>query len=424
VLETRLRDSGELIDGIRLLNLWDWLRDNDLPQDAPGTLDLEKHAFDPLTDDPAHVSTRRGAVELTRARVADGATLQVDHYRLDGTLLATDRRDGPNGMRSIVLCDRAGTPIRSWGSAWGLYRYWLDLLRDGEASFLLVDSKTAANFMATYKRKRAVTMHIAHSSHLSGDVRPLGTLKAERRAVFENLDAFDAVVLLTERQRADVVELLGRHDNLVVVPNGRDLPAAPSRDDDRPASRGIVLASLTARKRVDDALRAVAAARASGAEVTLDVYGEGEKRATVEQVSRELGLDGPVRLLGHRSDARAQLERSSFLLLTSTSEGLPLVLVEAMAAGCIPIAYDIPYGPADLIKDGRNGFLIPNGDVAAAGRAIASLQQMGQRQIARMRREARRRASEFSDLEVTKTWAKAMRDAEKRKLFTWPLRKK
>ncbi|WP_200914854.1 glycosyltransferase [Arthrobacter sp. Leaf234] len=42
---------------------------------------------------------------------------------------------------------------------------------------------------------------------------------------------------------------------------------------------------------------------------------------------------------------------ASFTLLTSTTEGLPLVLLEAMSGGCLPIAYDIPYGPADLIED-------------------------------------------------------------------------
>ena len=51
------------------------------------------------------------------------------------------------------------------------------------------------------------------------------------------------------------------------------------------------------------------------------------------------------------------------MLLTSRMEGLPLVLLEAMSVGCIPIAYDMPYGPADIIVDGVNGYLVEAGDI-------------------------------------------------------------
>ena len=80
-----------------------------------------------------------------------------------------------------------------------------------------------------------------------------------------------------------------------------------------------------------------------------------------------------------RPDARRELATASFLLLTSRSEGSPLVLVEAMAAGCLPIAYDVRYGPSDLIRNGRNGFLVRarrrrrprRGDRASASTAAA-----------------------------------------------------
>jgi len=421
-VEQRLREHHELIDGMRLLNLYEWLRAN--PSES-GSLDLEKHQFTPLAADPAFVSARRGASELSRTRyAADGSTaLQVDHYREDGTLLLSDRRDsrtpGTLDGRALVLCDAAGRPVRSFGGIWGLYRYWIDLVRDGEPSFMIVDSKTIANSMLTYRRKRAVTMHVVHSSHLSGTVRPLGKLRESRRGVFENLEGFDSVVLLTERQRQDIVELLGPTPNLVVVPNGRDQSGAIAPLE-RPVGRGVVLAGLTSRKRVAHALKALAAARFPEAgDLSLDVYGDGEERGALEALRDELDLGGVVAFHGHQPGARAQLADASFLLLTSTSEGFPLVLIEAMAAGCIPIAYDVPYGPADIIRDGRNGFLVPPGDQAALAEAIAKLQGMPPRRVTRMRRDARRAASAFSDLAVTRAWATAMHQAESRKATEW-----
>ena len=68
-----------------------------------------------------------------------------------------------------------------------------------------------------------------------------------------------------------------------------------------------------------------------------------------------------VRLHGHDPHARNHFARSSFSLLTSRTEGQSLTIVESMAHGCIPIAYDIDYGPSDIITDGVDGFLVPAG---------------------------------------------------------------
>ncbi|CAN5310941.1 hypothetical protein BH09ACT5_BH09ACT5_00640 [soil metagenome] len=409
-VELELRARGELTDGMALQNIWDWFRQNDVPPDAPGSLDLERHPFTPLGADPSFVSGLRGEHELTRTR-SDGATvLQVDYYREDGSIVVSDRRDGENG-RTVVLCDRTGTPIRSWGGVWAFYRFWLDVLRNREPSFMIVDSKTAANFMATYRRKRAVIVHVVHGTHLAD-----GALSASRRATFENLDAWDSVVLLTRRQRADVEQLLGARRNLAVIGNGREIDSLAGARKREP-HRGIMLASLTPRKRVDHAVRAIAIAAAGHPGLSLDVYGDGPERDRVAAVITE--LDAPVRLRGHVPDAKELLGDSSFLLLTSASEGLPLVLVEAMAAGCIPIAYDIPYGPADVIRHRRNGYLVPAGDPDAAARAISELLSLPPRRLERMRRSARRTAQDFSDLTITRLWSGELRAAASRKAAAW-----
>jgi poly(glycerol-phosphate) alpha-glucosyltransferase len=417
-VERRLRQSGELIDGMRLLNLYDWFRTTPVGADAGGSLDLRHHPFRPLESAPAGRTRTRSA--------PDGSLLQIDHYRADGTLVVSDRRDvtepGRLGGRVVVLCDAAGNPVRSWTGIWGLYRFWLDELRSREPSFFIVDSKTVAPFAMTYRRKRAVMLHLVHASHLVG-TDPTGPLRESRREVFEHLgetppNGFDSVVLLTERQRDDVVARFGETPKLVVIPNSRDFPArgAVLRG---PVGHGVVLASLTSRKRVDHAIRAVAEAAARVPGVALDVFGEGEARTSLEGLVGELqGVD--VVLHGYRQDARERLESASYLLLTAHSEGFPLVLIEAMAAGCIPICYDVPYGPADLVVPGQTGFLVAPGDIDGLAGAIADLVRMPPRKVERMRQAARRAARRFSDLEVTRAWANEERRAEQRKLAAWP----
>ncbi|GEK85030.1 glycosyltransferase [Microbacterium aerolatum] len=409
-LERRLRASGELIDGIRIINIWEWLRAHEVTAaDEPPA-----HVHSPIVPDADVRDHRRGAVVLLRERRAseDDRILAVDRFRADGSLLVSDRRDPETRERSVVLYDGAGSPVRGWGSVWGVYRYWLDEVIGQEESFLIVDSKTAARFARTYRRRNVVTMHVLHGSHRTADGR---ALSSSRRDVLENLGDFDSVVVLTEGQRDDLMRDLGPQAHLAVIPNGfNPVIGEGGPVGDRVRGSGIMLASLIARKRVSHAVKAVNRASAS-VTATLDVFGEGERRPLLEKTIRSLGAQDRVRLRGHDPAARAAFATADFMLLTSKAEGLPLALVEAMAAGCIPIAYDIPYGPSDVIVDGRNGFLVTAGDVDALAQRIVELQRMSDDDVAAMRRRAQATASRFGDEAVTRAWAREMEKAYERK---------
>lgn len=414
-LEQALRDRGMLADGVRVRNLYDWLREHPLPG---GSLQLDRDVFTPLTDDDSTEPRRRGDVVTSRARVDDdGRVLQVDHYRDDGTLVLSDRRDtrerGTVGGRSVVLCDDTGRPVRSWRRIWPLYAAWLDALTGGRRSFMIVDSKTIARFMLTYRRPHVITAHVVHGSHRSAPSEG-HPIRRSRREVLEHVDDFDLVAVLSRRQADEIERLVGQHGNLVVIPNSRGPlatsdPSTASRISlhRRDPDRVIVLAALTPRKRVSHAIDATQRASSEvGRPFRLDVYGDGESRDALERL-----VDGSaaVQLHGYEPDARRRLVEASFLLLTSRSEGFPLVLIESMASGCLPIAYDVPYGPADLIRDGRNGFLVPAGDVGALAAALVRARAMPSRRLARMRRRAIRSARRFDEERVTLRWARELR---------------
>ena len=125
-----------------------------------------------------------------------------------------------------MLCDAQGVPVRSWRRVWPLYRAWLDRLTAGERSWMIVDSKTSANFMLGYRRPHVVVAHLVHNSHLADPERPDGPLRESRRRVIERLDRFDSVVVLTERQKADLEAVRGPLPSLAVIPNARE--ARPS----------------------------------------------------------------------------------------------------------------------------------------------------------------------------------------------------
>jgi glycosyltransferase involved in cell wall biosynthesis len=98
------------------------------------------------------------------------------------------------------------------------------------------------------------------------------------------------------------------------------------------------------------------------------LVGDGALRGRLERLRRKAGLEGRLHLPGWRRDMPAVLDAATVVTLTSRFEGLPRVLVEALAAGVPVVAMSVD-GVSEVIKDGENGFLLPPDDVVGlAGR--------------------------------------------------------
>jgi len=103
----------------------------------------------------------------------------------------------------------------------------------------------------------------------------------------------------------------------------------------------------------------------------LVILGEGEERPKLEALVRELGLDDDVTLPGFVDNPYAYMARSAVFVLSSAWEGLPTVLIEAMAVGTPVVSTDCPSGPAEILEGGKWGKLVPVGDVESLAEAIA-----------------------------------------------------
>ena len=105
---------------------------------------------------------------------------------------------------------------------------------------------------------------------------------------------------------------------------------------------------------------------------TLVILGEGPLRAELEDEARAQDVGDRVRFAGSRDDARAIIGAADALVVSSIWEGLPLVVLEALAAGT-PIAATAVRGVRELLSDGENALLAPPGDAAALGVALGRL---------------------------------------------------
>jgi glycosyltransferase involved in cell wall biosynthesis len=128
---------------------------------------------------------------------------------------------------------------------------------------------------------------------------------------------------------------------------------------------------LTAAKDFPNLIRAFALVRARR-HVRLIILGEGEERGPLEALVRELGITDDVSLPGYHPNALACMARSSLFVLSSAWEGLPTVLIEALAVGAPVVSTDCRSGPREILQGGRLGTLVPVGDSEALANAMVA----------------------------------------------------
>lgn len=138
-----------------------------------------------------------------------------------------------------------------------------------------------------------------------------------------------------------------------------------------PGSPPLLLAvgRLTPQKDFPTLLKAFARVR-NVRPARLLILGEGKERMKLEALARVLGVDAHVAMPGFILNPFPYMRRATMLVMSSVYEGLPGVLIEAMACGCPVVSTDCPSGPGEILDRGAYGALVPVGDDAALAKAI------------------------------------------------------
>ena len=225
----------------------------------------------------------------------------------------------------------------------------------------------------------------------------------------------DAAVALTP-DLGDELRALGFKGPIWAIPNFRDPEPFVAVDREVAARNlraelgladevGLVgfVGHMIEQKRPDRALDALVAMHALGEEAHLVVAGDGPLRASFERDVSERALEKYVHVLGHRDDIAQILAAIDVFILTSDSEGLPGVLIEAQMAGC-PIVTVPVGGVRDLVDDGETGVVIDDIDHDELAVRVVGLLRDPQLR-GRLGERARRRAVRFSSSAAASTYA-------------------
>ncbi|WP_247826372.1 XcbB/CpsF family capsular polysaccharide biosynthesis protein [Arthrobacter antioxidans] len=368
-----LRDKGLLPGTVTLRNLYEELSTSS---------DLGQFSSTPLADIPAwyqETLTRDYVIEYAKNGTpwrraidvnGDRRSFYFQYLRSDGSIYATvDRRIGGSDWdrqeRGVVLTDVFGNPVAVLASIPELINSWIRIMGAGEdRHFLIFDSKESGRLIAEHPREaNQFLLLTAHTPHLQPPRHwnsPAAT--TDWQETISGLQSWDAFIVLSDAHRHDLELAHGKVNNIFVLPHpiGEvDLPTEDARDP----ALAMIVCRLEKQKRIEDALQAFRRVVDELPGARLEIYGEGSKRTEWQELTQALGLSDSVSFLGYDPNPGKQYRRASAFLMTSLFEAQPLALLEAISHGSPIVAYDIKYGPAQMVQHGENGYLVPEGDI-------------------------------------------------------------
>jgi glycosyltransferase involved in cell wall biosynthesis len=227
------------------------------------------------------------------------------------------------------------------------------------------------------------------------------------RSIDHAINDLDAYVVLTE---ADAVDYRARHPKARVHVIRNAVPWTPA-DERGPHDRKEVIAAgrLTEAKGFDRLISAWALLQEEFPDWTCRIYGKGELEGRLRQQIADTGV--AVELPGYTLDMRGALRRSALFAMSSRSEGFPMSLIEALAEGTPLVSFDCPRGPGEIVVDGSNGLLVPDGDIVGLADALATLMRdPGLRE--RMGEQALRDARQYDISSIARTWLELIEDVQ------------
>lgn len=307
---------------------------------------------------------------------------------------------GRHNSRLVPRDDRMWSRITMRGD----YRLWR-VLRTLDTD-VLVTTRPAFNLLAARFAPRGLILVGQEHLHLGAHTEDLREHLRRRYA------RLDALVTLTEADHRAYAELL--HDaptRLTTIPN--PLPPDPKPLSHLNAPVIAAAGRLAKVKQYELLIAAFAKATTAHPDWVLRLYGTGPERDRLRATAADHNLGNRVEFRGRTGDIHAAFAEASVVALSSSYEGFGMTIIEAFACGVPVVSFDCPQGPREIITHGRDGLLVPQGDVDALADALTDLITDPARRHT-MGAAARAAAEHYDAATTTRKWETLLTDLRDR----------
>jgi glycosyltransferase involved in cell wall biosynthesis len=276
-------------------------------------------------------------------------------------------------------------------------------------SGVVVSTRPALHLaLTTFARPGVTTIGWDHLNFPARFANPV-----HREVLRTAVPRLDGYAVLTAADAADYRAAMPDAATAIhVMPNSVSWPL---RDQPPPLDSKVIVAAgrLVPRKGFKRMVRAFAPLARRHPDWQLHIYGIGAQRGEIAALVRKLDLESQVMLAGYSNDLPSVLANASVYAMTSLSEGFPLVLIEAFSTGVPVVAFDCPRGPGEIVRDGHNGVLVPEGPHRLFTEGLRRLMEDDELR-ARLGAQALRDAASYTVETVAERWELLFDELERR----------
>ncbi len=275
-------------------------------------------------------------------------------------------------------------------------------IKNSDSKIIISTRYDFSKLLGKYKKDGVIAIAQEHHHH-NNNKKYINILKKKYQKI-------DYLMALTPSLAQDYQEFLkkNKHTKIMIMPNM--LNNKDYKISDLSKQNVLSVGRLHEGKKVNELIDIVAKCPNVN---KFYIIGDGEEKEKLAQKIKELKLEEKVELLGYLEPQEQEkyYQKCSIFLMASVSEGLPMVLLEAMGHGLLCIAYETKSGVADIIKDGSNGYVIKNRN---ENDFVLKLNDIivNKTKLKEMQKKALETAQEYREENITQKWLKLIANSQ------------
>ena len=263
---------------------------------------------------------------------------------------------------------------------------FLDKIRDGSCHL------GELHFPGNYRQLMAYQMYTSSV--------PILVEKVRTRLLKIKCRKLTRLIVLTKEEKMNRKDA----DNVEIIPN--PLTYFPEKISACTSKKAIAVGRLVREKGFDQLIESWRIVHKKHPDWTLSIFGSGSQKEALLALISLYNLDSVIEIHDPVKDIHSCfLEHSIMLFPSRCLDALPLVLIEAMSCGLPLVAFDAPCGPKDIITDGKNGFLVPAGNIELFTEKVCRLIESEELRRT-MGNSARQMSFDYQEDKVMNQWVK------------------
>ncbi|GEP85220.1 putative glycosyl transferases [Staphylococcus piscifermentans] len=285
-----------------------------------------------------------------------------------------------------------------------------EFIKDIPHPLLFIEKREHVKPFNRIKGANIKKIYILHNNHLDTPFTDIHKFSPSVDDLFESIenDEIDKLVVLTKEQQEDINKIKHIEDKIKVISHHQ--PKLTKFMEKLPENKDPLIISLARyhnAKNLPEAIDIVKEVVKKIPKVRFEIYGYGPDKEKLQKQIDDAGLKDNIFLKGHVNNTIDRLKQAKLYLSTSNYEGFPLALLESLACGVPIVSYNTKYGPIEIIRENKDGFVIDklsNDRIKQAAEKVIQILQMPENEYKKMQKNALEITKRQHEKKINKLW--------------------